>query len=104
MTQNIFPLLSNVYYFQIWNKKEHKIIGSRVISSPMGPIYIETPYIFENAKWFSWQFLHFFYFWLSSSVCDEFILHICHTLVAFCIYPCGAQIYSTWTSLKEAAR
>ena len=33
------------YYFQIWNKKEHNIIISRVISSHMGPMYIETPYI-----------------------------------------------------------
>ena len=32
-----------VYYFQIWNKKEH-IISSRVISSHMGPMYIETSY------------------------------------------------------------
>ena len=37
-----------VYYFQIWNKKEHNIIISRAISGHMGgvPIYIETPYIF----------------------------------------------------------
>ena len=34
-----------VYNFQIWNKKEHNIIISRVISSDMGPMYIETPYI-----------------------------------------------------------
>ena len=35
-----------VYYFQIWNKKEHIIIN-RVMSSHMGPMYIETPYINE---------------------------------------------------------
>ena len=34
------------YYFQIWNKKEHNIIISRVISSHMGPMYIETPSIY----------------------------------------------------------
>ena len=33
-----------VYYFQIWNKKELNIIICRVISSYIGPIYIETPY------------------------------------------------------------
>ena len=33
-----------VYYFQIWNKKEH-IISSWVINSHMCPMYIETPYI-----------------------------------------------------------
>ena len=38
-----------VYYFQIWNKKEHNIISSRVISSHMGPMYIETPSI--SAVW-----------------------------------------------------
>ena len=32
-----------VYYFQNWNKKEYIIIIiSRVISSYMGPMYIET--------------------------------------------------------------
>ena len=32
-----------VYYFQICNKKKkHKIIINRVISSLMGPLYIET--------------------------------------------------------------
>ena len=30
------------YYFQIWNKKEHDIIISRVIRSHIGPVYIET--------------------------------------------------------------
>ena len=34
------------YYFQIWNKKEHHIIISRVISSHKGPMHIETPYIY----------------------------------------------------------
>ena len=33
-----------VYYFQIWNKKEHNIIISRAISSHMDPMYIETPH------------------------------------------------------------
>ena len=34
-----------VYYFQTWNKKEHKIIIiSRVICNTMGSVYIETPY------------------------------------------------------------
>ena len=36
-----------VYYFQIWSKKEHNIIISRVINSHMGPMYIEIPYIFN---------------------------------------------------------
>ena len=35
-----------VFYFQIWNKKEHNIIISRVISSHMGPMYNETPCIY----------------------------------------------------------
>ena len=34
------------YYFQIWNEKEPNIIISRVISSHMGSMYIETPYIY----------------------------------------------------------
>ena len=34
-----------VYYFQIWNEKEHDIIISRVISCHMPTIYIERPYI-----------------------------------------------------------
>ena len=33
-----------VYYFPVC-KKEHNIIISRVISSNMGPMYIETPNI-----------------------------------------------------------
>ena len=56
VTQNIFFLscprhcdqgliVVIVYYFQIWNRKENIIIISRVISSHMGPMYIETPYI-----------------------------------------------------------
>ena len=32
-----------VYYFPIWNKKDRKIIKSRIISSHMGTMYIETP-------------------------------------------------------------
>ena len=31
-----------VYYFQIWNKKKHNIIISRLISSHMGPMFFET--------------------------------------------------------------
>ena len=51
-----------VYYFQIWNKKEHNIIISRVISSHMVPMYIETHCIymiqhrFFSAILFSWVF------------------------------------------------
>ena len=55
MTQNIFLscprycdrglVIVIEYYFQIWNKKEHNIISSRVISNHMGSMYIETPYI-----------------------------------------------------------
>ena len=41
-----------VYYFQIWNKIEHNIISSRVISSHVGPMYIETPYIWPPSKMF----------------------------------------------------
>ena len=51
MTQNIFLscprycdrglIVVRVYYFQIWNKKEHTIIINRVISSHMGPMYID---------------------------------------------------------------
>ena len=33
-----------VYYFQIWNKKEHNII----ITSFMGPMYIKIPYTYIN--------------------------------------------------------
>ena len=54
MTQNIFPLLPKalnrvviVYYFQIWNKEEYIIIIS-VISSHMGPVYIEELYILSE--------------------------------------------------------
>ena len=39
-----------VYYIQIWNKK-HNIITSRVISSHMGPVYIETPYNKLDLNW-----------------------------------------------------
>ena len=38
-------IVVRVYHFQMWNKKEHNIIISRVINSHMGPMYIETPYI-----------------------------------------------------------
>ena len=34
-----------IYYFQIWNKKEHNILISKVISSQIGAMYIETPCI-----------------------------------------------------------
>ena len=47
-----------VYYFQIRNKKEHYIIISRVISSHLGPMYIETPYIYTlniYLRWFETQ-------------------------------------------------
>ena len=37
------PIVLTVYYYQIWTKKEHNIIIGRVISSHMGPMYIETP-------------------------------------------------------------
>ena len=37
-----------VSHFQIWNKKEHNIIISRVISSHIGPIYIKTPYVMNS--------------------------------------------------------
>ena len=40
-----------VYYFQIWNKKKHNIISSRVISSHIGPMYIETPCIYTFTEW-----------------------------------------------------
>ena len=36
------------YYFQIWNKKESNIIISRTISSHMGPMYIDTPYMYKE--------------------------------------------------------
>ena len=39
-----------LYYFQIWNKKEHNIIISKFISSHMGLMYIETPGIYKNIK------------------------------------------------------
>ena len=39
-------LMSIVYYFQIWNKKEHNIISSRVISRHMSPKYIEKTCIY----------------------------------------------------------
>ena len=54
VTQNIFllslrnfdqELIIFMVYFQIWNKKERKIIISRDISGHMGPIDIETPYM-----------------------------------------------------------
>ena len=61
-TQNIFLscprhcdrglIVDIVYYFQIWNKKEYKIIISRVINSHMGSMCIETPYII----WFGFFF------------------------------------------------
>ena len=42
-------LIVIVYYFQIWKKKELIIISSsRVISSYMGPMYFETPNIFNR--------------------------------------------------------
>ena len=34
-----------VYYFQIWNIKEHNIIIGRVINSHKGLVYIETHYM-----------------------------------------------------------
>ena len=32
------------YYFQIWIKKTLNVTSSRVMSSHIGPMYIETPY------------------------------------------------------------
>ena len=56
MTQNIFLSCPNhcdkgliliiVYFFWIWNKKEHNVIFSWVISSHIGPKYVESPYIY----------------------------------------------------------
>ena len=46
-------LIVIVYYFQIWNKKEPNIIISKVISSHMGHLYIETPYTLENKTIFN---------------------------------------------------
>ena len=47
-------IVAIVYYFQIWNRKEHIIIiisssSSRVINSHMCSMYIETPCI-----WLDW--------------------------------------------------
>ena len=39
-----------VYYFQIWNQKEHNIINRRIISSHMSLMYMETPCIFTSAS------------------------------------------------------
>ena len=51
--QNIFSFVVQsiviVYYFQIWNKKEHNFIISRIISSQVGLMYLETPYIYPFA-------------------------------------------------------
>ena len=44
-------IVVTVYYFQIWNKKEHNIIISRVISSQIGPMYIDTRYIYSYTEW-----------------------------------------------------
>ena len=38
-------IVVRVFYFLIWNKKEHNIIISSVISSHMSSMYIEMPYI-----------------------------------------------------------
>ena len=38
-------IVVRICYFQIWNKKEHNIIISRIISSHMGLMYNETPNI-----------------------------------------------------------
>ena len=40
-------IVAIISYFQIWNKKEHNIIISKVINSHMDPMYNETPYIFN---------------------------------------------------------
>ena len=40
-----FWLKLTEYYFQTWNKKEHNVIINRVISSHVGPMYLETSYI-----------------------------------------------------------
>ena len=55
VTQNIFTfrprhwdrslIVVLVYYFQIWNKKEHHIIINRV---HMGPMNIETPFRYPS--------------------------------------------------------
>ena len=34
----------------MWNKKEHNIIISRIISSLMGPMYSETPSATDNEQ------------------------------------------------------
>ena len=38
-------ILVIIYYFQIWNEKEHNIIISRIINTHTGPMYIDRPYI-----------------------------------------------------------
>ena len=45
-------------YFQIWNKKQHKII-SRDISSHIGPLYIDVPYI--NGLYLFWDSFEWFF-------------------------------------------
>ena len=51
-----------VYYFQIWNKKEHTIIINSVISCHMGPIYIEILYITMNTET---PYIYIFIYWVS---------------------------------------
>ena len=43
LVQCILIIVVIIHYFQIWSKKEHDIIISRVISRHMGPVYIDTP-------------------------------------------------------------
>ena len=43
-------IVVTVYYFQLWNQKEHNII-SRVISSHIGPMYIDTPSVYTFTEW-----------------------------------------------------
>ena len=51
-----FPSLVQgiVIYFQIWKKKEHNSISSRILSCHMGPMYIEIPGIHRMLKnWYN---------------------------------------------------
>ena len=110
---NRWSIVAIVYYFQIWNKKEHNIISSRLISSQMGPLYIETPYTtlyIENPIYSLWWYstlpnkhihcyIFLFILFMNSSIICSFSIFVkviqkfCRWFPSGCFSSCSLMLY-----------